>query len=69
MLSESVPSKINDKLNLGRERERESKKKKKKIGWMVGFYGISTFVGYLAQNPFIYKYSVLFKTIQFSMST
>ena len=37
--------------------------------WFVGFYGISTFVGYLMPNPFLYKLSVLFKTIQFSMST
>ena len=36
--------------------------------WFVGFYGISTFVGYLTPNPFLCK-SVLFKTIQFSIST
>ena len=36
---------------------------------LVGFYGISTFVGHLTQNPFLYKYSVLFQTIQISMST
>ena len=24
-------------------------------GWLVGFYGISTFVGYLVPNPFLYK--------------
>ena len=24
-------------------------------GWLVGFYGISTFVGYLMPNPFLYK--------------
>ena len=35
---------------------------------LVGFYGISTFVGYLTPNPFLCK-SVLFKTIQFSIST
>ena len=23
--------------------------------WFVGFYGISTFVGYLMPNPFLYK--------------
>ena len=39
-----------------------------RVGWFVGFYGISTFVGYLTPNPFLCKYSVLFKTIQFSMS-
>ena len=25
------------------------------VGWLVGFYGISTFVGYLISNPFLYK--------------
>ena len=25
------------------------------IGWLFGFYGISTFVGYLLPNPFLYK--------------
>ena len=24
-------------------------------GWLVGFYGISTFVGYLTPNPFLCK--------------
>ena len=38
-------------------------------GWLVGFYGISTFVGHSTPNPFLYKYSVLFQAIQFSMST
>ena len=36
---------------------------------MFGFYGISTFVGYLMLNLFLYKFSVLFQTIQFSVST
>ena len=36
--------------------------------WFVGFYVISTFVGYLTPNPFLCK-SLLFKTIQFTMST
>ena len=36
---------------------------------VVWFYGVSTFVGYLTPNPFLYKQSVLFQTIQFSMST
>ena len=31
------------------------------------FYGISTFVGYLMPNPFLYIYTVLFQTIQFSI--
>ena len=35
----------------------------------LGFYGISTFLGYLTPNLFEYKQSVIFKTIQFSMST
>ena len=25
------------------------------IGWLVGFYGISTFVGYFMPNPFLCK--------------
>ena len=25
------------------------------VGWLVGFYGISTFVGYLTTNPFLYS--------------
>ena len=37
--------------------------------WFIGFYGISTFIGYLTANPFLCKSSVLFKTIQFSIST
>ena len=39
------------------------------FGWLVGFYGISTFVGYLMPNPFLCKWSVLLQTIQFSMSS
>ena len=38
------------------------------VGWL-DFYGISTFVGYLTSNPFLFKLSVLFQIIQFSMST
>ena len=37
-------------------------------GWLVGFYGISTIVGYLTSNLFLCKLSFLFKTNQFSMS-
>ena len=33
-----------------RERERE-----RDVGWLVGFHGISTFVGYLMPDPFLYK--------------
>ena len=36
--------------------------------WWVGFYGISTFVGYLTPNPFLMKL-VLLQTTQFSIST
>ena len=32
----------------------------------VCFHGISTFVGYLMLNPFLYKLRVLFQTIQFN---
>ena len=38
------------------------------VVWFLGFYGISTFVGYLTPNLFC-KLSVVFKTIQFSIST
>ena len=45
------------------------------LGW-VGFYGISTIVGYLMINLFLYMYktvlkvlTVLFQTIQFRIST
>ena len=27
------------------------------VGWLFGFYGISTFAGYLTLNPFLYKSS------------
>ena len=36
---------------------------------MVWFYGISTIVGYLMPNPFLYNKTVLFQAIQFSIST
>ena len=39
------------------------------IGWLCGFYGISTSVGYLMPNPFLYESTVLFQTIQFGVST
>ncbi len=39
------------------------------VGWFGGFYGISAFVGYFMPNTFLQKQSVLFQTIQFSMST
>ena len=25
------------------------------VGWLFGFYGVSTFVGYLMPNPFLYE--------------
>ena len=36
---------------------------------LVWFYGISTIVGYLMLNPFLYIQTVLFQTIQFCTST
>ena len=36
---------------------------------LFGFYGISTFVGYLMSYSFLYKYTVLFQTIQFRIDT
>ena len=43
------------------------------VGWLVGrfgfsFYGISTIVGYLMPNPFLYLLAVPFQTVQFSIS-
>ena len=38
------------------------------VGWLVEYYDISTFVGYLMPNLILYKLSVVFQTIQFSMS-
>ena len=37
--------------------------------YLFGFYGISTFVSYSTPNPFLYKWTILFWTIQFSIST
>ena len=39
------------------------------MGLLFRFYGISTFVGYLMPNLFLYKQPVLFHTIQFSVSS
>ena len=50
------------------ERERDRERDEDKVIWFVGFYGISTFIGYLMPNPFLYKSSVIFQTIQFNMS-
>ena len=36
--------------------------------WLVYFYGTSTIVGYLLLNPFLYIWTILFQTIQFSIS-
>ena len=36
---------------------------------LFGFYGITTFVCHLMPNPFLYKQTVLFFKIQFSIST
>ena len=39
------------------------------LKWLlVGWHGISTFVAYLMPNLFLWKLSILFQTIQFSMS-
>ena len=45
------------------------KRRRFSLVWFVGFYGISTPVGYLTPNPFLCKWSVLLKTIQFSIGT
>ena len=36
---------------------------------LFGFYGISTIVGHLMPNPFLYIKTVLFQTVQFSINT
>ena len=36
---------------------------------LVGFYGISTIVGYVIPNPFLYILIAQLQTIQFSIST
>ena len=36
--------------------------------WLGCFYGISTIVGYLIPNTFLYMKSVLFQTIQFNIN-
>ena len=38
------------------------------VDWL-GLYGISTFVGYLTPNPFLFKQSVLVQIIQFCMGS
>ena len=38
------------------------------VVYLFEFYGISTIVGYLTPNPFLHKQTVLFQTIQFSIS-
>ena len=40
-----------------------------KLFGLVWFCGISTIVGYLMPNPLLYIKTVLFQTIQFSIST
>ncbi len=41
-------------------------KRKRLVGWFIGFYGISTFVGYLTPNPFYVNN--LFFLKQFSLA-
>ena len=31
--------------------------------YLFGFYGIKTSIGYLMQNPFLYKWTALIQTI------
>ena len=35
--------------------EKEIEELLRMVGWLFGFYGISTFVGYLMPNPFLNK--------------
>ena len=51
-------------------KQKEGKTQRDMLGGLVGwFYGISTFVDYLTPNRFLYKKTVIFQTILFSMST
>ena len=36
--------------------------------YLFGFYGISTFAGYLMPNPFLYKWTFPFQVIQFNIN-
>ena len=38
-----------------KEKGKKKERRKRKKVWLVGFYGISTFVGYLTPNPFLCK--------------
>ena len=38
--------------NIKQKGLKRPEEKKKKVGWLVWFYGISAFVGYLMPNPF-----------------
>ena len=51
-----------------RERERERERECADVCLFV-FYGISIFEGYLMPDTFLYECTVLFQTIQFSIST
>ena len=44
----------------------ERKKERKKVSWLVEFYGISNFVGYLTPKPFYANIPFYFK--QFSLT-
>ena len=44
-----------NKTNKTKKKHRYHNFKTKLFGWLFGFYGISTFVGHLTQNPFLYQ--------------
>ena len=58
-----------NQLNLMQKKKKNWRRSENGLVWLLGFYGIPTFVGYLMPNPFLYKYSVLFQTTRVRMST
>ena len=42
-------------LQMKKEKTKTENLKSFILGWLFGFYGISTFVGYLMPNPSLYK--------------
>ena len=39
------------------------------VGWLDAFHAKLNLIGYLMTNSLLFKYAVLFQTIQFTMST
>ena len=52
---ETFPVLIGKLLSQSNIRNSSRNSAESQFGWLVGFYGISTFVGYLTPNLFLYK--------------